>query len=67
MSLTIAPDDVITIVATTTAGRVHVELSDGSSILGVAESHAVTVRNRNGVISFDVQRTGSRYTHGAIF
>jgi len=52
----VAPGDEVTIVATSADGRVHVEIRDGSRVLALADAHAVTVRNRNGVISFDVQR-----------
>jgi hypothetical protein len=66
----VAPGDEVTIVATTPAGRVHVEVSGEARVLGVAEGHTVTVRNRNGVISFDVQRVSAwtpHFTYGTIF
>jgi len=73
----VAQGDEVTIVATSADGRVHVELTDGTNVLGVADGHAVTVRNRNGGwISFDVLRVGAsmrtgswtpRFAHGAIF
>ena len=70
LAYSVASGDEVTIVATTPAGRVHVEVSGEAGVVGLAEGHAVTVRNRNGVISFDVQRAGAWKTHfkyGAIF
>jgi hypothetical protein len=63
----VAPGDEVTIASTTATGRVHVELSGEDNLLE-AEGHAVTVRNRNGVISFDVQRSGAvmHFRYGTI-
>jgi hypothetical protein len=66
----VAPGDAVTIVATTPGGRVHVEVREENRVLGLAEGHSVTVRNRNGVLSFDVQRAGAAEPHfryGGIF
>jgi hypothetical protein len=69
LKYSVAPGDEVSIVATTAAGRVRVELSGESDIVEVAEGHAVTVRNRNGIISFEVQRSGAamHFRYGTIF
>ncbi|HXT17617.1 MAG TPA: hypothetical protein VN706_18395 [Gemmatimonadaceae bacterium] len=64
----LASGDEVTIAATTANGRVHVEVKDETSVLGLADAHTVTIRNRNGVISFEVQRMGAlHFKYGTIF
>jgi hypothetical protein len=65
----IAPGEALRVAATTDTGHVHLEISNDAGLLGMAEGNAVTVRNRNGVISFDVEpaRWVVHFRYGVIF
>jgi hypothetical protein len=55
----LAVGDDVTITATQPGGLVHVQANEGPRIVAVAEGRAVTLRNRDGEISVEIQRQGA--------
>jgi hypothetical protein len=67
LTYAVGPGEEVTVAATTDTGQVHVEVRDDVRVFGLADGHAVTVRNKRGVISFDVTPEGPHFRVGGIF